>query len=423
MRGWMGVNWTGREGGSRAIGMFATPVIVVSVTALLQLVASSSALAASTVTQTFKPTAQTQSFTVPAGVTELQITVRGGAGGSGFSGGSTAGAGGSGTQVTGLLGVSPGQTLYMSVGSAGGSATSPNGSCGFNDPGDISNGGGGGSSNDLGKIGGGGGRGDLCGGGGGGGGGADTILMQNNGYALSVDAGGGGGGGGGGGIAGYGGGAGGSGGSTAGNGGAGSGPGHGSGGAGAGHSNPGGEGGDGSNDAVYYSSAGGGGGGGAGYKNGGSEGGYGTAGAGGGGGGGAGNTYVANWIGKATVTAGPAGVDGVVVFSYAQPTTLGAPPPTAHRYTIALRRCTRTSPGGKRRCTARLISARLGFPVTKRDRLTLIRRGYVYATGQRRGKRIVLTVHRRVRRGHYTLVVAKGTRRHPLVLRHRIMVR
>src|ERR1700742_2173418 len=103
-----------------------------------------------------------------------------------------------------------------------------------------------------------------------------------------------------------------------------------------------------------------------------------------------------------------AGADGVVMLSYAQPTTLGAPPPTAaHRYTIALRRCTRTNPAGKRRCTARLISARLAFPVTKRDQLTLIHRGYVYATGQRRGKRIVLTVHRRVRRGHYTLVVAK----------------
>jgi hypothetical protein len=116
----MGVTWDRWERGNRAIRVFAMPVSVVAVTGLVQLVMGSSALAASEVTQTFKPAAQTQIWTVPAGVTELEITVRGGAGASGFAGGSKAGAGGSGAQVTGLLGVSPGQTLSMDVGSAGG---------------------------------------------------------------------------------------------------------------------------------------------------------------------------------------------------------------------------------------------------------------------------------------------------------------
>jgi hypothetical protein len=62
--------------------------------------------------------------------------------------------------------------------------------------------------------------------------------------------------------------------------------------------------------------------------------------------------------------------------------------------------------------------------VAKGDRETLIRRGYVYATGQRRGKRIVLIVHRHITRGRYTLIVAKRPRaHHPIILKGRIAIR
>jgi hypothetical protein len=81
--------------------------------------ASSSALAVSPVVVTFSPSSDEQDFTVPGGVTSVQILVRGGSGGAGWQGGSTAGAGGGGLQVTGTRGVSRGERLGAFVGFAG----------------------------------------------------------------------------------------------------------------------------------------------------------------------------------------------------------------------------------------------------------------------------------------------------------------
>jgi hypothetical protein len=119
-----------------AAGARATPVraptlvgILVAVAFALYAATSPSALAESPVVQTFGVGAG--SFTVPAGVTTLQLTVQGGGGGSGFRGGSTGGAGGGGALITGTLGVSPGQTLYLNVGAAGGDGRPPGANAGW----------------------------------------------------------------------------------------------------------------------------------------------------------------------------------------------------------------------------------------------------------------------------------------------------
>jgi Lamin Tail Domain len=307
-----------RSVASRAL---ASVGALVGIAVLCLLAASSSALAASQVVVEFTPAGHTQRFTVPDGVTSLQILVRGGSGGSGFSGGSTGGAGGGGAQVTGTLGVSPGETLAMHVGEAGGNGTAPNGFCLFNFHNDVSQGGAGGGPTPFVSRGGDGGRGDLCGGGGGGGGGAPTRLANQMVLSvLFVQAGGGGGGGGGGGIAGYGGGAGGNGGPGvgSGNGANGAGPGNGLGGARATNRNAAGV--DGGN-ADFSSSAGGGGGGGGGDRYGGGRGTGGVGGAGGGGGGGAGDTFIDSRISHMRYSTGPYGAAGVIIISYTPPTS------------------------------------------------------------------------------------------------------
>ena len=73
----------------------------------------------STATCTYLPTGTTQTLTVPAGVTSLQIVAVGGQGGSGLGG-----PGGNGAKVAGTLsGVSPGQVLYVIVGGNGGNGS------------------------------------------------------------------------------------------------------------------------------------------------------------------------------------------------------------------------------------------------------------------------------------------------------------
>jgi PASTA domain len=256
---------------------------------------------------------------VPAGVSVVHISVRGGAGGDGFHGGSTAGTGGAGALIQGDLNVSSNSFILMSVGGAGTGATSPDGWCGFNSQNDRSQGGSGGYVGDEVHWGGDGGRGDQCGGGGGGGGGGDTLLAtESTPGALPVTvalAGGGGGGGGGGGIAGYGGGNGANAGLPApsGNGSGGSGPGSGGGGTFAGN-NGAAFGGTGSSPG-YDTSAGGGGGGGGGATLGGAGGGAGGAGAGGGGGGGAGNSVIDSSVRNASLAPGPGG-DGSVTITW-----------------------------------------------------------------------------------------------------------
>jgi hypothetical protein len=309
---------------SRAVARVGS---LMCVAALCLWAASSSALAASPVVVTFSASLDEQIFTVPGGVTSVQILVRGGSGGAGWQGGSTGGAGGGGTQVTGTLGVTPGHQLGMFVGFAGSPGTVPNenvGSCLVNDYAAVSQGGGSGGS--TAGSGTGGGAGDLCLGGGGGAGGGLTILWATIGADL-VDAGGGGGGGGGGGIAGFGGGAGGDSGFFGGMDFPGqdrSGPGHGLGGAAAVIG-----GGSAGTRAGISTSAGGGGGGGAGtnYGNGGTGGGVG---AGGGGGGGAGGSHVDSSISHVSISTGPistgpSGVNGTVVISYTPPTSATQP--------------------------------------------------------------------------------------------------
>ncbi len=101
--------------------------------------------AAQAATQTFNYTGGEQTFTVPAGITSLEVTAIGG------HGGSAAAAGGTAAQVTGKLNVTPGETLYVEVGGNGANGN-PNGggssvAGGFN--GGAPGGAGGGGASDV----------------------------------------------------------------------------------------------------------------------------------------------------------------------------------------------------------------------------------------------------------------------------------
>ncbi len=127
------------------------------------------------VPQTYGYTGGSQTYTVPIGVTSINVTLYGGAGGCGSSTSGCNIAGGLGGETTGTLSVTPGEVLNVIVGGGG-------------------SGGGGGYSASGGYGGGGaGGMGGTGSGGGGGGGGASQIL--NGTQELAVGAGGGGGGG------------------------------------------------------------------------------------------------------------------------------------------------------------------------------------------------------------------------------------
>jgi hypothetical protein len=96
-------------------------------------------------TQTFTYTGGEQTFSVPAGVTSVEVVATGG------HGGSAAGAGGAAAQVTGTVSVTPGETLYVEVGGNGENG-SPDGdsgasSGGFN--GGAAGGAGGGGASDV----------------------------------------------------------------------------------------------------------------------------------------------------------------------------------------------------------------------------------------------------------------------------------
>jgi Bacterial Ig-like domain (group 3) len=127
----------------------------------------------------------TQYFTVPAGVTQVQITGWGGSGanGSGQPGNGPS-AGGLGAQISATAGVAPGDVLVVMVGGQGETADSNAGGSGGLSSGDTMNGGNGGGIGD-------GGSGSPGGGGGGG-----TEVVDANTGAVILAAGGGGGGGG-----------------------------------------------------------------------------------------------------------------------------------------------------------------------------------------------------------------------------------
>jgi Lamin Tail Domain/Glycine rich protein len=98
---------------------------------------------------TFTYTGAEQTYTVPAGVTSLQVQAVGASGG-GSAGGFQPVQGGTGGLVVGELGagsvIKPGDTLYVEVGGAGGNAGSGLAEGGFNGGGAGGGGGGGGAS-------------------------------------------------------------------------------------------------------------------------------------------------------------------------------------------------------------------------------------------------------------------------------------
>ena len=97
---------------------------------------------------TFAYTGAVQTYTVPAGVTRLQVDARAGSGGTG-SGSFSNNVGGAGARVQATLSVSPGQVLRILVGAGGGFATSTVLSGGYNGGGAASFGGTGGGATDL----------------------------------------------------------------------------------------------------------------------------------------------------------------------------------------------------------------------------------------------------------------------------------
>ncbi|WP_331743479.1 Ig-like domain repeat protein [Kitasatospora sp. NBC_01300] len=103
-----------------------------------------------TTTCTFASTGAEQTFTVPGGVTQVDVTAIGGAGGVEDNGVG----GGRGAQVSGTLtGLSGGQTLYVEVGgtATGGAPCAGSAQCtgGFNGGGSTHFGGGGGGASDV----------------------------------------------------------------------------------------------------------------------------------------------------------------------------------------------------------------------------------------------------------------------------------
>jgi hypothetical protein len=271
---------------------------------LLPLAASAPASAAPPVTITF--TSTSNQFTVPAGVTSLQITARGASGGSGGPGGGDGGGGGPGSQITGTLAVTPGEVLGVQAGEGGGDGSpSDSSNCNSTDGGNA------GVFSQL--AGGDGGGGSGCDGSGGGAGGAASFVSFPDSSAAVIAAGGGGGGGSGDLLSG---GAGGSGGPGT-NGGGDGGGNLGSGGARGGQP---GFTGDRGGNACCDSGGGGGGGGG---ENGGDSGRAGGPGNGGGGGGGAGTDFVASSFSNTAISvssAGP-GANGLVTITYTPPDT------------------------------------------------------------------------------------------------------
>ena len=159
--------------------------IVVITAGVVAMPAAPAAAAPSAVTQNFTYTGSTQTFTVPAGVTQLGVTLIGGEGGRGGRDGVFGEPGGYKGQVTGTIAVTPGQVLSMSVGGGGAAGAS----CSNSQTRAA-----GGASPFTGYAGGGGGMpGNQGCSGGGGGGGAATVLMAGTETLVAGGAGGGGG--------------------------------------------------------------------------------------------------------------------------------------------------------------------------------------------------------------------------------------
>jgi IPT/TIG domain len=129
----------------RLRGQLVAISLVVTTLLLASLLAPSVPVAASQ-GMSFNYTGGEQSFTVPAGVTTLDVLLVGAAGARGPSSPpGTGGQGGFGAQLSGTIAVTPGNTLFVEVGGPG----SPLGAASFNGGGGSIGGSGGGGASDI----------------------------------------------------------------------------------------------------------------------------------------------------------------------------------------------------------------------------------------------------------------------------------
>ena len=139
-----------RHGGR--MGATARRALITGLACAAPLVASPVASAAVPAPTTFSFTGSEQTYVVPSGVTALSVDAIGAPGASGLSDGNGlgAGVGGKGAEATGVVPVTPGETVYVEVGGPG----SPAGDAGvvaggFNGGGTGAGGGAGGGASDL----------------------------------------------------------------------------------------------------------------------------------------------------------------------------------------------------------------------------------------------------------------------------------
>jgi titin len=110
---------------TRRIRVAALISTVVALGALLVALPQQAIAGPATVTKTFAYTGATDTFTVPAGISALTVTIVGGEGGNGGADATPApAAGGYRGMVTGTLAVTPNQVLTVAVGSHGGTGAS-----------------------------------------------------------------------------------------------------------------------------------------------------------------------------------------------------------------------------------------------------------------------------------------------------------
>ncbi|MER3388456.1 MAG: fibronectin type III domain-containing protein [Microcella sp.] len=167
----------------RALAALLTTAVIT--TAAISMPTASATAAPSAVTQTFSYTGATQTFTVPAGVTQLAVSLTGAEGGQGGRDGVIGTPGGYKGQVTGTIAVEPGQVLTIAVGGGGANGAGctnaqTRAAAGFSPLSGYAGGRGGMPGN----------RGCS---GGGGGGGAATVLLTGTATIVAGGAGGGGG--------------------------------------------------------------------------------------------------------------------------------------------------------------------------------------------------------------------------------------
>ena len=172
---------------AKSIHKFLTIALIAPLIQIAQIAAPNVATAAPTSPFTSGYTSSQQSFVVPAGVTTITISIRGGRGGAGGSDSFGGGNPGNANLISGSVTVTPGETILYGVGGGGGNgkgclSNAPGGSEGLgNFGGSIGNYSGGAGAN-SGRIG--------CSGSGGGGG-AATVIVGSFGRIVAAGSGGG----------------------------------------------------------------------------------------------------------------------------------------------------------------------------------------------------------------------------------------